>query len=113
MKSIVYIAGSITARLDAYKAVFAEAERILERQGVIVLNPAMLPIGLRSHESYMNICLPMLREADELVLLPGWQCSKGVRMEIEEANRLGIQITELGLRPTEGALEWSRFEQIK
>jgi hypothetical protein len=47
----------------------------------------------------MNICLPMLREADVIALLPGWQASKGVAMEIEEAARLGIPAIELSTFP--------------
>jgi hypothetical protein len=96
---IVYLAGPITGQLDTYAQAFAEGERHLTQEGAVVLNPAMLPLGLRSHTSYMNICLPMLREADVMALLPGWQASKGVAMEIEEAARLGIPAIELSTFP--------------
>ncbi|PPA30476.1 nucleoside 2-deoxyribosyltransferase [Aeromonas jandaei] len=96
---IVYLAGPITGALATYRQTFAEGERHLTQEGAVVLNPAMLPIGLRSHTSYMNICLPMLREADVVVLLPGWQESEGVAMEIEEAAKLGIPTTPLSTLP--------------
>lgn len=96
---IVYLAGPITGALATYRQTFAEGERHLTQEGAVVLNPAMLPLGLRSHTSYMNICLPMLREADVMVLLPGWQASNGVELEIEEATRLGIPTFELPTCP--------------
>ncbi|TNI12691.1 DUF4406 domain-containing protein [Aeromonas veronii] len=95
---IVYLAGPITGQLDTYVQAFSEGERHLTQEGAVVLNPTMLPLGLR-YTSYMNICLPMLREADVMALLPGWQESEGVALEIEEATRLGIPTFELSTFP--------------
>ncbi|APU00882.1 hypothetical protein [Aeromonas phage 59.1] len=92
---IVYIAGPISNCLDTYFLQFAAAEAQLKHKGAIVINPAMLPIGLRSHQSYMNICLPMVNESDMVVMLPGWRDSKGAVMEATHGAAIGLPVFEL------------------
>lgn len=101
--TICYIAGPINGRLETYEQEFAAAAQHLMELGAVVLNHAMLPIGLKSHQSYMNICLPMLREADAVVMLPGWQSSKGAQMELDEARRIGIPVWHFIHHPSHGA----------
>ena len=100
---IVYIAGPITG-IDDYKRPFDAAQRWLEAAGFVVLNPSFLPVGLRDYESYMKICIPMLQEADKLLLLPGWMNSVGAKREHDEARRLLLPVyeffpTEIGQTP--------------
>lgn len=97
---VVYIAGPITGRLDTYRQEFAQAEKNLSDQGAVVLNPAVLPLGLKSHQSYMNICLPMLREAEVLVLLAGWEASEGAMLEVKAARSHGMPIFEFVAMPS-------------
>lgn len=75
----VYIAGKINGDPN-YRAKFEEAERLLEDQGLTVLNPAMLPEGLEQAD-YMRICLAMLESADVVVLLHDWYISQGACLE--------------------------------
>lgn len=89
---IVYIAGPVTGIEDCNRPLFDQAESWLLEQGAVALNPTLLPEGLRSHQSYMNICIPMLREAEAVLMLPGWHKSTGAKMEYEEARRLGMPI---------------------
>lgn len=104
MKGVIcYIAGPITDRRETFEREFAAAAAHLDGLGAIVLNPAVLPQGLKSHQSYMNICLPMLREADAVVMLPGWQSSKGAQMELEEARRIGMPVWHFIHHPVHGA----------
>ena len=86
---IIYISGPITGDPD-YKTKFNAAESYIGKwKEHIVLNPAMLPEGLRSHEDYMSICLEMVHAADAVVMLQGWTESAGAKEEHEEAEHCG------------------------
>lgn len=87
--SIVYIAGPITGKENANKAAFFSVEYVLKKEGYIVLNPCRLPGGL-SEFQYMDICLAMLRSANYIYLLDGWQTSSGAIAEHALAKKLGL-----------------------
>lgn len=89
MKSI-YIAGPITGQ-PHFREIFNRAELDLINKGWIVLNPARLPAGL-SESAYMDICLAMVRQADALVMLPGWDDSQGASCERLLAVKMGKTI---------------------
>lgn len=88
--TIFYIAGPVTGLPNGNRPMFEQAQLWLEEQGAIAINPTMLPDGLKSHASYMNICIPMVREAEAILLLPDWHQSVGAMMEYEEAKRLNL-----------------------
>lgn len=90
VKNVVYyIAGPMTGSDDMGRARFAEAERKLKKfSGVVVLNPAMLPIGM-PEQRYMPICLAMIEQSDVVMLLDGWESSFGARLEKQYAMSLG------------------------
>ena len=92
---IAYIAGPITKRLKTYQYAFADAEMVLNFLGYTVLNPAWLPKGLKD-EDYQRIDNAMLAAADTVILLPGWEKSKGARREAKLAERLGKTIIKYG-----------------
>lgn len=74
----IYIAGPISGLPNFNRDAFnAEAHRLLGL-GHVALNPAILPDGLEQHE-YMAICIEMVKMADQLVMLPGWERSAGAR----------------------------------
>ena len=75
----VYLAGKITGDPN-YREKFAAAERMLEEEGHIVINPAVLPEGL-SKADYMRICMAMIDSAEVAVFLPDFYCSQGARIE--------------------------------
>lgn len=85
----VYIAGKITGNPD-YKADFQRAAEQLERDhpGVVVINPAALPEGMRAAD-YMSICIPMLYAADIAAFLPSYQESKGAKLEMALCEYIG------------------------
>ena len=90
MNKVIYIAGPITGVAD-YKVNFASAEEQLEAAGHIVLNPARLPEGM-PYEAYIPICLAMVAAAEAVLLLPGWEKSKGAMAEHACALALGKEI---------------------
>lgn len=76
----IYIAGPMTGYPDYNRAAFNAKASELMAEGHIVLNPAVLPGGLCQSE-YMDICLAMVRSADAIYLLKGWDVSAGARAE--------------------------------
>ncbi len=75
----VYLAGKITGDKN-YRAKFAAAEKMLEEEGHIVLNPAVLPEGLNKAD-YMRICMAMIDSADVAAFLPDFRDSFGAQIE--------------------------------
>lgn len=83
----VYIAGKISGD-ENYREkfeVFAQMER---DKGHVVLNPAVLPLGL-TEADYMRIDLAMLDCADIVYFLPDYQESEGAMLELAYCKRTG------------------------
>lgn len=95
--TIIYIAGPMSGIKDHNRPLFNRVAIELTEQGHSVLNPATLPDGL-SQSQYMQICLPMVAVAHELVMLPGWEQSEGAYIEFLLAKKSGKTIRELGGR---------------
>ena len=79
---IVYISG-----IPFYnRPAFVDAERFIRAHFAVmaILNPAILPDGLR-YDQYMQICIELVDVCDALVFLPGSQESPGAKKEIQRA----------------------------
>lgn len=94
MKRIVFLSGRITGDRD-YKAKFDRVAKDLSDKGHLVLNPATLPKGL-SYADYARICTAMLEAAETVLLLPGYQKSPGVALEVRYAKYIGKEIEVYG-----------------
>lgn len=93
----IYIAGGITGD-ENYKERIAAAKRMLLRESEdqldstaryygspradTVLNPAELPQDWPG-KVYMDVCLAMIRAADLVAFLPGWEQSRVANLEME------------------------------
>jgi hypothetical protein len=80
---VVYISGAITGKID-YLKTFNEAEKELKEMGHIPINPCCVPLGL-NWQTYMIIDLAMVEASDAILMLNGWQDSKGAKQELERA----------------------------
>ncbi len=81
----IYIAGPMTGLPEFNYPAFFAAEEYLREHGAKVMNPAILPVGFEHHE-YMKIAIPMLETCEAVAFLPGWQQSKGARVEFTTAH---------------------------
>jgi len=90
-KHRVYISGPMTGLPENNFPAFFEAEKELKKQGKYPINPARNPDGLEYHH-YMDISLAMVRCADSVCLLPGWENSSGAVVEVAYARSLGKEI---------------------
>ena len=89
----VYIAGGIS-NVPLFRLRFSGAALILIFRGYEPVNPASIDFGPEveaSWEDYMRARLPMLATCDYIYLLPGWEDSRGARLEKQIADALGIK----------------------
>ena len=88
---VVYISGPMTGFGCYNLRAFHAAAHALESAGYRVLNPANGPPGL-SWTEYMRIDLDLLRLATAVLLLHGYERSRGARIELEVAEMCGLKI---------------------
>ena len=96
MNKRVYISGPITG-VENYREKFKAAADRLTAAGHVVINPAELAdvLPVASWGEYMRIDFDLIELAWALVLLPGWETSRGCRAEVDLAEGLGLAIVKL------------------
>lgn len=92
---IIYIAGKMTGLPDKGRKHFDEAEKVLEEQGHVVLNPAVLPDEMPGNR-YMPICFAMIDQADAVCMLENWEESPGAKLEKAYAEYQGKKVAYFG-----------------
>ncbi len=89
----IYISGPITGLPDGNRKSFMDAQFDLESAGFRVINPiticSMLPEGT-DWATYMRHDIRAMMDADAVLLLPGWQSSRGAGLEEMICVALGI-----------------------
>lgn len=90
-----YIAGPMTGLPDYNYPAFHAAAAELRAQGIHVRSPAEHDHGTHQpYDFYMRLALRALLDCDAILLLPGWETSKGARLEYDIAWALGMHINE-------------------
>ena len=89
----VYISGPMTGLPELNVPAFNEAAAKLRQAGHVAVNPAEInPSADADWHACMRADIKALCDCDTLVLLPGWQHSKGAQLELHIAHRLGMRI---------------------
>ena len=85
----VYISGAITNDPN-YKKKFRRAEKLWEKKGVEVVNPAKNK-G-ENYKEYIETGIFQLMNCNTIYMLKGWEDSKGARLEHRIAEKCGYNI---------------------
>lgn len=89
----VYLSGPMTGLPDLNFPAFNAAAARLRADGLRVVNPAEINLGAQlTWEQCMRADIKALCDCDAIVLLPGWEASKGAHLELHIAHRLGMGV---------------------
>lgn len=92
----VYLSGPMTGLPDNNFPAFHAVAQALREAGEDVVNPAEInPDASLSWEECMRADIKALCDCDAIYLLPGWEQSKGVHLELHVAHRLGLKVLTL------------------
>jgi hypothetical protein len=87
----VYVSGPMTGIEQFNHPAFANACEILRLAGYEAESPHWAP-ELESWEAYMRHDLALLLRCDAIAMLPGWEHSRGARLERLVAEALGLPV---------------------
>lgn len=98
----IYLSGKITGlEKEVYTKQFARAESFYKTSGFDVINPVTIGEAVLKNNpkakwnDFMQEDLKALRTCTHIVLLEGWEESKGAKMEKAEAEKMGLEIMQL------------------
>ena len=92
----VYLSGPITNTKN-YKGLFMFVEELVEfGEAKQIYNPAVQVPASSSWEQAMHRCLSEITNYDTVVMLPGWNTSRGARLEHDVALACGMRVVYFG-----------------
>jgi len=91
----VYLSGPIT-NVKNYKGLFMFAEELAGWEAEQVYNPASQIPSSSSWKQAMHRCLSEITNYDTVVMLPGWNVSRGARLERDVALACGMRVVDFG-----------------
>lgn len=94
--SRVYISGPMTGLPDFNYPAFNKAAAELRAYGLHVENPAENPTPeCNSWLGFMRLAVVQIASCDHVVTLPGWENSRGAKVEVELARGMGLPVRPL------------------
>jgi len=96
----VYISGPVTGVFDLNRAAFDLGAAYLEARGDEPVNPLSLQVAfMREAEwaDYMRVDIRALLDCEGILVLPGWEGSRGACLEVMIARELGMRFTFMPL----------------
>jgi len=94
----IYIAGPMTGLPEYNYPAFMAAAQALRSRGWRVTNPAEKALKADADwVLHMRADLALLVRCDALALLPGWEKSRGARLEVGVARELGMSVHCIGV----------------
>ncbi|MBS1169536.1 MAG: hypothetical protein H6R01_454 [Burkholderiaceae bacterium] len=92
----LYISGPMTGLPDYNRPAFHAAAAILRDRSYHVQNPAENPAPeCGSWPAYMRMALRQMLICDAIVLLPGWENSRGATEELRVAMTCGMTVFQI------------------
>lgn len=102
----LYLSGPMSGLPEANYPAFAAAAERLRSQGHAVVSPHELPADCpgcsdtrqeHSWAEHMRVDLAALLTCDVIVMLPGWQQSRGAKIEKTVAEAVGMMVIDYDL----------------
>lgn len=92
----LYVSGPMGGYKNWNFPAFNDAAYRLRSAGYDVENPATKGI-IAGFEwaDYLKLDLKLMLDCDGIAVLPGWHLSRGAKLEIDVAERLGIEVRDL------------------
>lgn len=92
---LVFIAGPMTGLPDWNRAAFYEAEEVLTSADIESINPSSLAFIIPEyapHQMFVDTTCALVKHCQAVVRLPGWETSKGAKLEMAAAVRNGVPV---------------------
>ena len=84
----IYISGQITGLPNNNAEQFEEAEKLVKKMGYKPVNPLKLHHRKNAkYKQYLRKDLRALRRCQVILMLEGWEHSKGAEIELEKAKK--------------------------
>lgn len=90
----VYISGPIAGyELEERHLAFLKVQHMLEEKGFEPVNPFDNGLPVDAHwRQHMRADIAMLLQCDYIYMMPGWELSKGCKLELDVASSCGIEV---------------------
>lgn len=110
----VYICGPVTGKpYPEVRKQFGTAEAVIKSMGMMPVNPVNLVDPEADWHTAMRICIKALMDADAIMLLDGWNKSKGANVEHELARILELNVLRIEIRQSKMNDEEGPVSELK